>query len=85
MAITQEVNIEMLEKLPDGNFKKKNPQTNIESVKNLTTTLQGLTDSNKIHEATSMPHQYTSPGGTKYRYGITEQGGKLGIIREAIV
>lgn len=33
MAITQEVNIQLLEKLPDGNFKKKNPETKASIVK----------------------------------------------------
>jgi len=33
MAVTQEVNIEMLEKLADGNFKKKNPATKASQVK----------------------------------------------------
>lgn len=32
MAITQEVNIELLEKLPDGNFKIKYPKTKAEQV-----------------------------------------------------
>lgn len=32
MAITQETNIEMLEKLPDGNFKIKYPKTKVENI-----------------------------------------------------
>ncbi len=32
MAITQEVNIEMLEKLPDGNFKIKYPKSKAENI-----------------------------------------------------
>lgn len=42
MAITQEVNIEMLEKLPDGNFKIKYPKTKAGQVLNLDKAAVGL-------------------------------------------
>lgn len=40
MAITQEKDIQMLEKLPDGNFKIKHPETKIEQVKGLSEALE---------------------------------------------
>lgn len=41
-TISKEVNIDILEKLPDGTFKKKNPSTTIENISKLREELDSL-------------------------------------------
>ena len=64
--ISQNVNIEMLEKLPDGTYKRKYPKTRADD---------GTTFDE--HLAESMPHR-TADG--LYKYGLKPNTAKDGLI-----
>lgn len=71
--ISQNVNIEMLEKLPDGTYKRKYPKTRADD---------GTTFDE--HLAESMPHQFVD-GAKTYRWGFRTKNGMAQFIYEEVI
>ena len=71
--ISQNVNIEMLEKLPDGTYKRKYPKTRADD---------GTTFDE--HLAESMPHQFVDRAKT-YRWGFRTKNGVAQFIYEEVI
>lgn len=71
--ISQNVNIEMLEKLPDGTYKRKYPKTRSDT---------GVTFDE--HLAESMPHQFVD-GVKTYRWGFRTKSGVAQFIYEEVI
>lgn len=76
-VISKTVNFDILEKLPDGTYKKKHPETKASQV------IAEDGSNLESHLAENMPHQFADAGKT-YRWGFRTLNGQPQFIYEEV-